>query len=359
MVKKILFVLSVVLLFACDKEVKEIIDGNGPDPSDNVEKNRLTDASFRVGAAVKTTQLSEPLFANTFSAHFNQLSAEWEMKMELIWSSATSYNWAKADELVLFARNNNMEVHGHTLIWYKSFPNWIKNANLDSIAFESHIKSYIQNVVTRYKGQVVGWDVVNEIFNDNGTLRSVDCHVFKTFNDPIGFYGRCFQYAREADPDAKLFYNDYNVVLASGKRYAIKQMVQRFARDGYPIDGIGDQFHYTVTTNKNQIRNGLNDMASTGLLIHISELDLRVNVNKSDNYVFTDLEQQIQSDAYQFIVESFEAIPQDQKYAISTWGVTDKYTWLTGWWHPKEYPLLFDANYNKKKAYEGFLKGLK
>ena len=92
--------------------------------------------------------------------------------------------------------------------------------------------------------------------------------------------------------------------------------------------------------------------------MHISELDVRVNQNKSDSYVFNDTEQQRLSDSYKYIVEMFETLPLAQKFAITTWGVTDKYTWLTGWWHPKEYPLLFDNSYLKKKAYYGFLEGL-
>lgn len=280
------------------------------------------------------------------------------MKMLEIWKSTTSFNWTAADALVEYALSNDMEVHGHVLLWYSSVPDWFKNANYDTVTYENHVKNYITTVVNRYKGKVVSWDVANEIFEDDGTLRKESAFNDR-FKDPIAFHGRCFRYARDADPDVKLFYNDYNVVLATSKRNAIKQMVARFKRDGYPIDGLGEQFHYTVNTDRNAIKTGLNDMAGTGLLIHLSELDLRVNVNQSDSYVFTDEEQQKQADAYQDIVQMFEAIPQEQKFAITTWGVTDKYTWLTGWWHPKEYPLLFDSGYNKKRAYEGFLKGLK
>jgi endo-1,4-beta-xylanase len=187
----------------------------------------------------------------------------------------------------------------------------------------------------------------------------VDAIVYKTFKDPIGFYGRCFKYARTSDPDAKLFYNDYDQVLNSSKRNSVRKMVDRFKKEGFPIDGIGDQFHTTVWTSKTTIASGLTDLASIGLLIHISELDIRVNQNKSDTYIFTDAEKQKQSDMYAAVVAAFETIPQNQKFAITTWGVTDKYTWITGWWHPKEYPLLFDQTYAKKKAYDGFLSGLK
>ncbi|MBN2485731.1 MAG: endo-1,4-beta-xylanase [Bacteroidales bacterium] len=314
-------------------------------------------ASFNIGVAVKTNLLSDTAYANTLRKNFNQITAEYEMKMETIWQSSASYSFTKADELVDYALQNEIQVHGHALVWYKSFPVWFKNAKYDSAAFEEKVKEYITTVVTRYKGKVISWDVVNEIFDDYGGLR-VDETVYATFHDPIAFYGRCFQYTRNADPQAKLFYNDYSVVISGPKRYAIKQMVERFNNEGYPIDGLGDQFHYKVSTDKMLMKSGMKDMAATGLLVHISELDIVVNVDKSDSYVFTSTEAQKQADTYQAVAEMFEELPQEQKFAITIWGITDKYTWLTGWWHPKEYPLLFDSNYQKKESYNGFLKGL-
>lgn len=338
-------------------------EGNGivPEKQEEDPVNEVTlkeKAGFGIGAAVKTTDLNGQ-YSATVIEHFSQITGEFEMKMATIWSGDGEYNWEKADALVGFAAENGMEVHGHALVWYKSFPNWFKKAKYDSATFETMVKTYIETVVERYSGRVKSWDVANEIFNDDGTLRSEDCPVYETFNDPIAFYGRCFQYARNADPDVKLFYNDYSVVVAKSKRHHIKEMVTRFNKDGYPIDGLGDQFHYSVNTNLNTIKSGLNDMAATGLLIHLSELDLKVNVNRSDNYIFSPAEQKLQADAYQNIVEAFEALPQGQKFAITTWGVSDKATWLTDWWHPKEYPLLFNKDFEKKPAYDGFLKGLK
>lgn len=357
-VRMMMPVLLLAVLWSCAKEGS----GPEPEPEEPTEEPGPTilreKAKFGIGAAIKTAQLTEGEYAATVRNHFSQITAEWEMKMELIWSSPTGYQWSNADRLVDFAQENGLDVHGHTLLWYRSFPGWFTNAGYDSTAFEDRVKTYIQTTVGRYRGKVISWDVANEIFNDNGTLRSVNCPVFATFRDPIGFYGRCFQYAHEADPEARLFYNDYSVVIAPGKRFAIKNMVTRFRDAGIPIHGIGDQFHYRVTTDRQTMRNGLDDMASTGLLIHISELDIIVNTQQSDSYVFDAAEQQKQADAYQSIVEGYENLPQAQKFAITTWGVTDKYTWLTDYWHVREYPLLFDANYREKPAYTGFLKGL-
>lgn len=350
--------LAVGLSYSCSTDtVEPIIEEPEPvDPGPQILKDK---ASFGIGVAIKTSLFSEAMYTNTAKEHFNQVTAEWEMKMELIWSSSSGYQFQNADQIVNFAEQNNMDIHGHTLVWYRSFPQWFKNAGYDSVAFESRVKDYIAAVVGKYRGKVKSWDVANEIFNDNGSLRITDCPVYATFKDPVGFYGRCFQYAHEADPDAKLFYNDYSVVIASGKRHAIKNMVTRFKNAGVPIHGIGDQFHYRVTTDRNTMRNGLNDIASTGLLIHLSELDIIVNTQQSESYVFNNAEALKQADTYKFIAEIYEAIPDNQKFAITMWGVTDKHTWLTDFWHSKEYPLLFDANYQKKEAYNGLLSGLK
>lgn len=362
--KKIIWgvlLLCTMIFASCSNDGKVVfIQGEEPvgiDPNAPIQP--LKDkAKFKIGAAVKFTTLQgDAKYKDAVLKNFSQITAEFEMKMATIWGS-TSYNWTAPDNLVNFAKDNNLEVHGHTLIWYNSFPDWFKNQQNDSVAFEAKVKVYIKDVVGRYKGKVKSWDVVNEVFADGGALRD-ETVIKPIFKDPIGFYGRCFQYAREADPDAKLFYNDYSVVIDAGKRAAIKKMVARFKAKGYPIDGLGDQFHYSVNTNRQVMTTGFTDLASTGLLIHISELDIKVNVNKSDSYFFSDEEAQKQADTYKYIVEMYETLPQNQKFAITTWGVTDKYTWLTEAWNPKEYPLLFDIDYSKKAAYVGFLAGLK
>jgi endo-1,4-beta-xylanase len=346
-VKNIFIFLTIAILSAgCTKKDEPVV-------STPLKEKAL----FGVGAAVKVSQLKEADFASAFKNNFNRLTSEYEMKMNQIWTSLAVYNWSNADYLVNFATQNSMKVHGHTLLWYQSFPTWFKDAGYDSLNFENNVKTYIQTVVSRYNGRIVSWDVANEIFADNGSLRD-DGIVYKTFLDPVAFYGRCFQYARNADANVKLFYNEYDMVLNAAKRNSVKEMVARFKREGYPIDGLGEQCHTSVWTDKIIRSSGFADLAKIGLLIHVSELDVRVNQNKSDSYIFTDSEQQKQSDTYKSIVVIFETLPQAQKFAITTWGLTDKYTWMTSWWHPKEYPLLFDNSYNKKKAYTGFLEGL-
>lgn len=349
---KYLSLLVAALLFSC----KEESGGGTVTPAATLLREK---APYGIGVAIKTSLFSEADYTPTVKKHFNQITAEWEMKMESIWTGPTSYKWDAADKVVDFAQTQGLNVHGHTLVWYRSYPQWFRNAKYDSATFESSVKQYIQATVSRYKGKVTSWDVANEIFNDNGTLRSTNCPVYATFKDPIGFYGRCFRYAHEADPQAKLFYNDYSVVIAANKRAAIKRTVTRFKNEGVPIHGLGDQFHYRVNTNKTTLKNGLADLGSTGLLIHISELDIVMNTAQSESYAYSGTEASKQATMYQHIAEIFEALPQNQKFAITLWGISDKHSWLRTDWHRKEFPLLFDDNYKEKLAYKGLLSGIK
>ncbi len=328
-------------------------------PPATINKKLIEVADFKIGAAVKVASLQGgTTYSNTVKNEFNQITAEYEMKMNFIWKGDGNYDFSKVDYLVNFAQQNKLEVHGHALLWYQSFPDWIRTAGYDTVMFENKVKIYISTIVGRYKGKIRSWDVANEIFNDDGSLR-IESQIQGRFKDPIGFVGRCFKYAREADPNVKLFYNDYNVVLATGKRTAMKNMALRFKREGYPIDGLGEQFHYRISTSQSQINNGFADLASSGLLVHISEADCKINVNNSSSYVINDTDRIKQSDFYKNLARLYNALPANQKFAITTWGVTDKETWLRDSGNGnKEYPLLFDENFNKKPAYNGFLAGL-
>lgn len=353
-----LFVL--LLTISCTEEEVVFVEGVELEQgiTVNTEESIKDKASFKVGGTVKTSQMQgDSDYIPALTANFSQITAEFEMKMESIWRSSDNYYWEASDYLVDFAEDNDMEVHGHVLLWYNSIPTWLANESNDSIVFEANIKSYITEVVSRYQGKIKTWDVVNEVFADNGSLRTDDV-ISPLFNDLVGFYGRCFQYVRDIDPDAKLFYNDFSVVVNASKRTAIKNMVSRFKSEGYPIDGIGAQFHYNQDTSLSRIKEGFSDIASTGLLMHISELDMVMNSGKVDGFIFSNSSAQEQSNIYKGIVEMYNDLPESQKFAITTWGVTDKYTWLTDFWHPRVYPLLLDENYNKKPAYQGFLEGL-
>jgi endo-1,4-beta-xylanase len=240
------------------------------------------------------------------------------------------------------------------LNWYNSLPSWVTNFQGDSTAWESLLKTHIQTVVTHFKGKVTSWDVVNEAFDDNGNIRN-SIWVQKLGPDYIS---RCFQYAHEADPDALLFYNDYGNEYSAAKRTAIINMITSFKNRNIPIHGIGMQFHMTYTQTDANISAAITAAAATGLKVHISELDIRLNANK-DQTAFTATLAAQQAARYKYVVQAYNAIPASQKFGITTWNVSDADSWIPAWQGAPDWPLPFDANYLRKPAYKSIIEGAK
>lgn len=229
---------------------------------------------------------------------------------------------------------------------------------------DTTLKNFITTMVTRYKDKVHAWDVVNEIFQENGQYRSdtssqSDMFPWWTYlggGDSVII--KAFNYAHAADPTALLFLNDYNQEESTAKLDSMVSAVLRLKKMGVPIDGVGLQFHIGVNTPNTGIDNALLQLAATGLKVRISELDVRLNPAQQINFVATDALYAQQAAKYKYVVESFyRNVPAAQRYGITVWGVTDKDSWLVTAKN-LDYPLLWDASFKKKSAYYQFLEGL-
>ncbi|MVM36679.1 hypothetical protein GO730_01700 [Spirosoma sp. HMF3257] len=209
-------------------------------------------------------------------------------------------------------------------------------------------------------------DVVNEAFDNQGAIRKDSLNtVGKTlFN--VGrilgndYVARMFQYAHRIDPNAKLFYNDYGQETRPAKLAAIVKLANDFKRRGIPIDGLGLQMHISIDTPNEGIENAIHKLAETGLLIHISELDIALNPGKKKDFAVTPglLEKQYQK--YKFVVSTYKKrVPASQQFGITLWGVDDGTSWIPGFCQCLDAALPFDASFGKKRAYQGFLDGLK
>lgn len=353
------FISIAVLLFVLTACSKKDSPGGGPvvpPPVTPVDTSMYKMMPFPVGAAVSVNLMqNNSKYSGVVKKEYNSLTAENAMKFGALHPSANSYNWNDADYLVNLALQNNMRVHGHTLNWYTSLPTWVTSFVGDSAAWENLMKTHIQTVVTHFKGKVKSWDVVNEDFEDTGIPRNSIWRQ-KLGND---YVARCFQYANQADPDALLFYNDYGHEYSPAKRTAIINMVNDLKTRGIPIHGIGMQFHTTHTQSDANIRDAINTAAATGLKVHISELDVRVNNNRVQGLTFTSTLAQQQAARYKFIVQTYNAIPAAQKFGITTWNVGDADSWIPGWQGAPDWPLPFDANYLRKPAYAAIIEGAK
>ena len=171
------------------------------------------------------------------------------------------------------------------------------------------------------------------------------------------YIARCFKYAYEADPTALLFYNDYGHEYSPAKRTAIINLITDLKSRGIPIHGYGMQFHMTYTQTDANIFAAISSAAATGLKVHISELDIRLNNDKSKT-TFTATLAAEQAAKYKYVVQTFKSqVPVNQQFGITTWNVGDADSWIPGWLGAPDWPLPFDANYLRKPAYKAIVEG--
>lgn len=228
------------------------------------------------------------------------------------------------------------------------------------------LQSWITAAAGRYAGKIKAWDVVNEIFAENGSIRNNQ-------NTPAGpsifvwshYLGRdfalkAFQYAAAADPNALLFINDYNLESSTAKLDSLVAFVKELKTKGAKVDGIGTQMHISVSTSVYNVDRMFQKLAATGLKVRISELDIRVNTGDNAAYSFTTAEAEKQAAMYKNVVASYmKNVPAAQRHGITFWGVDDASSWIVAGQNKNDYPLLFDKNFQKKPAYTGVLQALK
>ena len=324
-------------------------------------------ATFPFGAALDPTRLrTDGSYSGVVKREHSSITVENAQKWATIHPSKDVFKFNDADYIVDWAVQNNKRAHGHTLLWHSSNPDWLKNFQGDSAAWENLMKTHIQTVVGHFKGRVKSWDVVNEAFENNGSLRLRG--ISKAEDGSIwaqklgeDYIARAFKYAHETDPNALLFYNDFGQEGNAAKTKAIIEMANDLKKRGIPIHGLGLQFHIGVSQTDANLETAIQQLAQTGLLIHISELDVLVSDwQKNDKLQYTETLQNKQSAKYKFIAQTYRRlVPKNQQHGITTWNVGDSDSWVTNYLQYTDWPLLFDKNYERKKAYYGFLEGLK
>jgi endo-1,4-beta-xylanase len=297
---------------------------------------------FFIGSAVNMTPFrNEPIYQDTLRREFNIIVAENAFKFDATQPARTTFNFADTDALVDFAQANNMRIRGHTLVWHNQIPSWLTGGNFSRDDVIAIMKDHISTLVGRYQGKIYAWDVVNEAIDDStGMLRNS----FWLQNIGPDYIKMAFEFARAADPDAKLYYNDYSIEGMNTKSNAVYNLVSGLKSQGEPIDGVGWQMHQIdgFRIGPQNQTNGQR-LADLGLDISITEMDVRLTL--------PDTPDQLQQQALAYGDAVNFCLTQPACKALVMWGFTDKYSWIPGTFPGHGDALIFDMNYQPKPAY--------
>ena len=326
---------------------------------------------FLIGTAGDVPRgYSEAELAN-IKANYNIITPENCMKPQPTHPSENVYNFTTPDAMVAWCETNNIKVWGHTLAWHAQTPNWFFQGTngqpaTREVAME-RLSNHIHTVVGHFKGHVYGWDVVNEAINDQGGGKTENLR-----NDSwvraIGpdFLTMAFKWAHEADPNAKLYYNDYNIdqdtnydqttPQFTGKHTSSMLLLKRLIKDGAPIDGVGIQGHWHLYNNIADIETAIADYESLGLKISISELDVTATGSNSGAFggggggaAVTPEDLRKQAEVYAKMFDIFNRHAKSMS-RVTFWGISDTRSWRRG-----QAPLLFDGQLNPKPALQAVL----
>lgn len=330
---------------------------------------------FHLGAAINEDIIlgNDQKSQTIVSSEFNSITPENSLKWMFLQPEPNRFNFEVADKYVEIGLKNNMYIVGHALVWHNQLADFMQIVdNADEM--QHYVTNHVNTVVSRYRGKIDAWDVVNEAFDEDGSLRK------SVFYNNMGedYIETVFKLAQKADPQADLIYNDYNVYKPK-KRAGILKMVKKFKSNGVKIDGVGVQAHWDLKSpSLYQIEQIILDVHAAGVPVSFTELDISVLPNpwemvgaevtqnfsqfegdpKMSPYP-NELPLKVQKQLAKRYHEIFKLFVKhsDKISRVTFWGVMDKHSWLNDW--PikgrTNYPLLFDRNYNPKPAYQSVL----
>jgi len=321
-----------------------------------------------VGVAINQRQFdgTDTAAVDIITKQFNQISPENALKFQPTQPAADRYTFEAADRYVQFGVDRQMQVVGHNLVWHSQTGAWVfqgpdgKPADRDTLL--ARMRDHIRTVVGRYKGRIHGWDVVNEAVDEDGSMRKSPWQV------GIGddYVAKAFEFAHEADPDAELYYNDFNLEKPM-KRAGVIKLVKDLQTRNLRIDGIGNQGHWRLETPAiGEIEGALVELHSTGLKVMYTELDINLLPNAPPgadpavanpyaNGLPDEVQQQLArryADVFRVFLKHADAVTR-----VTFWGLSDADSWLNR--GRANYPLLWDRQRQPKPAFNAVVDALR
>jgi endo-1,4-beta-xylanase len=329
-----------------------------------------------IGTAVTSFDMRRPDLTRLIGEQFGCLTAGNEMKPDSLQHVKGTFTFERADRIVAFAKANNMQMIGHTLCWHQQTPKWMfqddQGRPLPRDDALANLKTHIETVVKHYKGKVKGWDVVNEAVNDGPEPYLRDTPARRAIGDD--FVLKAFEFAHQADPNAELYYNDYNIELGYKRSRAIR-LIRQIKAAGLRIDGVGIQGHWMLDSpGLAEIERGIRAYVDEGLKVMITELDVDVlprgrgagaDLNATEKQGQDPYKAGLPDDVQQKLAQRygdlfglFMRYPQITR--VTFWGTSDGDTWLNHF--PvrgrTNHPLLFDRQLSPKPAFKAVIQAL-
>ncbi len=335
---------------------------------------------FYVGAALNIEQISgkDPEAMDLVARQFNSITPENILKWEEVHPEPNVYNFEAPDQYVAFGEKHNMHIIGHTLVWFHQTPDWVfqdESGNpLTREALLERMKEHIFTVMGRYKGRIHGWDVVNEAIMADGSWRK--CKWYEIIGED--YVEKAFEFARASDPDAELYYNEYDFEYGP-KTKGVIQLIQNLHAKGIRVDGVGIQGHWFVDYPKLEVvEEYVTALSKLGVKLMITEMDVSVlpfypvdskvvplssfdaETQKKYNPYPDSLPNTVQNDLAKRYADFFSLFLKHQGLfgRITFWAVHDAQTWRNYWpiTGRTDYPMLFDRHCQPKRAFEAVVK---
>jgi len=304
---------------------------------------------FHVGTSVDESALqNDRRYAEILAREFTILTPENSLKFSSVHPAPFRYDFDTADKVIAFAQDNEMEIHGHVLVWNEQLPHWLTKGKFSREQLSNILRQHVYHVVGRYRGQIVMWDVVSEAIADDGTLRDT----FWLRGIGPDYIQLAFQWAHEADPAAVLIYNDYGGEGLNHKSNKIYKLIKNLLKRGAPIHGVGLQMHISpdLIPNHNAFTKNINRLKNIGLQVHITEMDVRLKKPAGK------IQRATQAKIYAEILGS--CLSSSSCNSFSLWGFSDKYSWIPEYFPGWGAALIFDESFHPKPAYKALIETL-